>query len=183
MIDTLAPIFHELANLIRCNRAATAAEYADVIRACVAQHVHHVAEVLRVAALVGADGDAIGVFLNGGTDDVRHAAVVTEVNHLGAFRLDEPTHDVDRGIVAVEQRGSGDESQGRLAIGRFSTRYFPGCNAHGRPPWGVRLWARYGRGQSRGPVQWPVCVTLILIRIKIFVELSLKQRLIGHSAT
>jgi hypothetical protein len=38
-------------------------------------------------------------------------AVVAEVDHFRALRLDQPAHDVDRGVVAVEQAGGGDEAQ------------------------------------------------------------------------
>jgi hypothetical protein len=44
------------------------------------------------------------------------AAVVAEVDDLGALGLDQPAHDVDRGVVAVEQAGGGDESQRRGVV-------------------------------------------------------------------
>ena len=59
---------------------------------------------------IGGDGDALHVFLQRGVDDLLHRAVVAEVDHLGAGRLQDAAHDVDRGIVAVEQRGGGDEA-------------------------------------------------------------------------
>jgi hypothetical protein len=60
-----------------------------------AQQVDHVLEVLDVAALVGADGDALHVFLQGGGDDFVDAAVVAQVDHLGAHALQDAPHDVD----------------------------------------------------------------------------------------
>ena len=43
---------------------------------------------------------------------------LTSIIYLGALALDEAPHDVDRGVVAVEQGGRGDEPQrGRLGRG------------------------------------------------------------------
>ncbi|MGH8111049.1 MAG: hypothetical protein ACREPL_03795 [Rhodanobacteraceae bacterium] len=36
---------------------------------------------------------------------------MAEVDHFRPLRLDDPTHDVDRGVVAVEQAAGGDETQ------------------------------------------------------------------------
>jgi hypothetical protein len=74
------------------------------------EQVDHVLEVLDVAALVGADGDALGVFLQRGGDDLLHRAVVAQVDHLGAHALQDAPHDVDGRVVAVEQRRRGDET-------------------------------------------------------------------------
>ncbi len=68
-----------------------------------AEELDEVLEVLDVAALVGGDGDALDVLLDGRVDDLTHAAVVPEVDDLGALALHDPPHDVDRGVVAVEQ--------------------------------------------------------------------------------
>ena len=75
------------------------------------QKVNHELEVLDVPALVGRNGDGIGIFLDGGTHDVQHAAVVAEVDHFRALRLDQPPHDVDGGVMTVEQRCGGHEAQ------------------------------------------------------------------------
>ena len=75
-----------------------------------AQQVDHVLEVLDVAALVGADRDALHVFLQRRGDDLVDRAVVAEVDHLGAHALQDAAHDVDRRVVAVEQRRGGDEA-------------------------------------------------------------------------
>jgi hypothetical protein len=53
-------------DLGRHDHAAAAAEHLDVRGAALAQQVDHVLEVLDVAALVGADGDALGVLLQRG---------------------------------------------------------------------------------------------------------------------
>ena len=112
-VDALDAVGLELLDLVRRDGAAAAHDHADVLRAELAQHVHHVPEVLVVAALVGTAGDAVGVFLDRGAHDVGDAAVVAEVHDLGAVRLQQPADDVDGGVVAVEQRSGADEAQRR----------------------------------------------------------------------
>src|SRR3546814_18582575 len=56
--------------------------------------------------------------MQGGADDGCDRAVVAEVDDFGALRLDQPPHDVDGGVVAVEQAGGGDEAQrGGVGLG------------------------------------------------------------------
>jgi hypothetical protein len=118
-VDARDAVGLQLADLGRHDHAAAAAEHLDVLAAALAQQVDHVLEVLDVAALVGADGDALHVFLQGGGDDLVDAAVVAEVDHLGAHALQDAPHDVDGGVVAVEQAGRGDEAHlvGRAVVG------------------------------------------------------------------
>ncbi|MNY46119.1 hypothetical protein D3C86_1812690 [compost metagenome] len=78
-------------------------------RPALAQEVDHELEVLDVPALVGADGDALHVLLDGGLDDLGDRAVVAQVDHLGAGVLQDAAHDVDRRVVPVEERGGRDE--------------------------------------------------------------------------
>ena len=110
-VDTLDAVGLEFLDLVRRDRAAAAHDDADMRRAEVAQHVHHVLEVLDVAALVGTARDAVRVFLQGRAHDVGDAAVVPEVHDLGAVRLQQPADDIDRGVVTVEQRSGAHESQ------------------------------------------------------------------------
>src|SRR5207253_4778676 len=69
---------------------------------------------------VRAHRDALYVFLQSGGDDIVHAAVVAEVDHLRAHALQDATHDVDRGVVAVEQARGRDEADlvGRTIAGQ-----------------------------------------------------------------
>ncbi len=92
------------------DHAAAAAEHLDVRAAALAQQVEHVLEELDVAALVGRDRDAVRVFLQRAVDDLVDRAVVAEVDHLAARRLQDAPHDVDRRVVAVEQARRGDEA-------------------------------------------------------------------------
>ena len=52
----------------------------------------------------------MGVLLDGCDDDLLHRAVVPEMHDLGPGGLEDPAHDVDRGVVPVEQARRGDET-------------------------------------------------------------------------
>ena len=58
-----------------------------------------------MAALVGTDGNALRVFLQGSGYHLFHTAVVPEVNDLGAHAHQDAAHDVDGSVVPVEQAG------------------------------------------------------------------------------
>jgi hypothetical protein len=66
-----------------------------------------------VTALVGADRDAIGVFLDRRAHDVIHTPIVPEMDNLGALRLNQASHDVDCGIVTIKQGCGGHKAQWR----------------------------------------------------------------------
>ena len=100
----------QLLDLARHDHPATTAVDANVAGALLAQAIEQVREVLDVAALVRADGDALDVFLQGGVHDVVDGSVVPQVDHLGALRLQDSPHDVDRRVMAVEQARRRDES-------------------------------------------------------------------------
>ena len=104
----------EVGDLLGDDHAAAAAVHLDVAGAALAEKVHHVLEVLDVAALVARDRDALRVLLDGRPHDVVHGAVVAEVDHLDALRLQDAPHDVDCGVVAVEQAGGRHEADGVL---------------------------------------------------------------------
>ena len=101
------------------DHAAAAADDPDVVGAGLAQRLHEVLEVLHVAALVRRDRDALDVLLERRVDDLLHRAVVPEVDDLAALALEDPPHDVDRRVVAVEQARGGDEADG--VLGRWSS--------------------------------------------------------------
>jgi hypothetical protein len=128
MVDALHPIGLQLGDLLRGDGAAAATEHPHMAGAAFAQHVHHVLEVLDVAALVGRQRDRIGVLLQRRAHHILDAAVVAEMDHLRALRLDQPAHDVDRRVVAVEQAGRGDEAQ-RAGVG-LRQRHAGRGNAH-----------------------------------------------------
>ncbi|EXI67715.1 MAG: hypothetical protein AW08_01656 [Candidatus Accumulibacter adjunctus] len=102
-IDARHAVGVQFSDLAWHDDAATATENLDVLAAAGAQQVDHVLEELDVAALVGSDGDPLHIFLQGRVDDLLDGAVVAKMNHLGARRLQDAAHDVDRCIVPVEQ--------------------------------------------------------------------------------
>jgi hypothetical protein len=123
----------ELLDLGRHDHAAAAAEDLDVLAAVLAQQVDHVLEEFDVPALVGRDRNALHVFLQRGIDDLAYRAVVPEVDDLGAGGLENPPHDVDRRIVAVEKRRSGDETH--LVLGLVSDEFLGNAQVgHGVSP-------------------------------------------------
>ncbi len=111
----------QVRNLIRHDNAAAAAEHLDVLAATLFQQVYHVLEVFDVATLVAGNGDTLRIFLQGGGDDLFDRAVVPKVDYLGAIGHQDASHDVDGGVMAIEQRGGGDEAHlvGRLVFGQF----------------------------------------------------------------
>ena len=111
VVDALDAVRLELLDLGRRDRAAAAAEHADVTGAALSQHVDHVPEVLDVTTLVRAHGDRVGILLDRGAHDLRDAPVVAEMDHLGAAGLDQPPHHVDRRVVAVEERRRRDDAE------------------------------------------------------------------------
>ena len=104
VVDALDAVVHQLPDFLGRDRAATAAEHAYMPGPELAKPVHHVTEELVVPALVGADGDAVGVLLDGRAHDVVDAAIVAEVHDFHATRLDQAPHYVNGRIVTIEQR-------------------------------------------------------------------------------
>src|SRR5206468_9328191 len=98
-----------LADLSGYDHTSASGEHLDVLPAALAQQIEHVAEELNVPALIGAHRDSVRVLLQRGSDDLLDRAVVAKVNDLDAAHLEHAADDVDRGVVAIEQTGSGDE--------------------------------------------------------------------------
>lgn len=61
-------------------------------------------------AKVRRDRHTLRVLLQRGVHHLLDRPVVTEVDHLAALALEDPTHDVDRGVMPVEQSRGGDET-------------------------------------------------------------------------
>jgi hypothetical protein len=74
-------------DLPRDDDTAAPAVDLDVPGAALAQQLHEVGEVLDVAALVGADRDALRVLLYCRCHYLVHRAVVPEVDHFRALPL------------------------------------------------------------------------------------------------
>ena len=106
----------QLFDFVGDDDAAATAEYLDVLAAALAQQVNHILEVLDVAALVGGDGDAMHILLNGGVHDFVDRPVVAEMDDFDAAGLEDAAHDVDRCIMAVEQARCGNEANFVLCL-------------------------------------------------------------------
>jgi hypothetical protein len=134
VIDALDAVGLQLLDFFRRDGAAATAEHAHMAGAALAQHVDHVFEVFDVAALVGRQRDGVGVLLQRRAHHVFHRAVVAEVDHFGALRLDDAPHDVDGRVVAVEQAGRGDKAQRRGLGLRVAGGNVLGRRTHGATP-------------------------------------------------
>lgn len=108
--DPLDAVGLQLGDLRGDDDPASAPVDLDVAPALGSQPVHQVAEVLHVAALIGADRHPLDVFGDGCFHHVVHRPVVAQVDDLGPLGLQEAAHDVDGGVVAVEQARGGDEA-------------------------------------------------------------------------
>ena len=106
--------------------APTAAKDAHVLASGLIEQVSDVGEVLQVAALVGGQGDSVCVFLDGAIHDVLCRAVVAKVDDLRPGGLHQTSNDVDGRVVAVEERGGGDDAHGPRARreGWLATLFF-----------------------------------------------------------
>jgi hypothetical protein len=62
-------------------------------------------------ALIGANSNGIGVFLNGRLDNLLHRSIVREVYDLGAACLQNSAHNIDCRVVAVEKARCGDKAE------------------------------------------------------------------------
>ncbi len=113
-VDLFHPVTLERLDLLRGYRSAAADDHANVFAATFPQHLDHVREVLVVAALIGTHRNGVCVLLDRRPHNVRDAAVMAKVHDFGAVRLQQAADHVDRGVVAVEQRGGGNEAQGAL---------------------------------------------------------------------
>ena len=131
----------ERLDLARHDHAAAAAVHPHVAGALGPEAVDEVAEVLVVAALVRRHRHALHVLLDHRGDDLVDRAVVPEVDHLAALRLEDPPHDVDGGVVPVEQAGRGDEAHGVLGDVQPPSC----CRGYGESPRAPKPARRYRR--------------------------------------
>ena len=91
--------------------AAAATEDTNVSTTAFFQKLDHELEELNMPALVRRNRNALRIFFNRSFHNLFDTAVVPKVNDLGAFLLQNPPHDVDRGIVAIEQRSRRHKTQ------------------------------------------------------------------------
>ena len=103
------PVLLERGDLRGDDHTSTAAVDADVAAAGSPEPIDEVCEVLHVSALVRADGDTLHILGDSGADDLVHGAVVAQVDDFGTLGLQDAAHDVDGGVVSVEQAGGAHE--------------------------------------------------------------------------
>jgi hypothetical protein len=155
-VDACDAIALQVADLRRHDHTAPAAEDLDVLAAALTEQVHRVLEILDMPALVRADRDALRVLLQRGRHHFVDGAVVAEVDHLGAHAHQDAPHDVDRGVVSVEQCCRGDESNlggGAVLSERLE---FSGQVGHGKSPLAVTLGVHGTvRDDESGRIAWP----------------------------
>ena len=127
------------------NHPAAAAEHFDILAAARLEQVDHILEELDMAALIGGDRNAVRIFLEGGIDDFLNRAVMAEMNDLNPGGLEDAAHDVDGGVVAVEQRGGSDETD---LVAGLVVRMLAGgrCWHGGSPGKGLVKIIRHGAG-------------------------------------
>ena len=106
----------QFSNLGGNDDAAAASEYLDARAAAFFQQVNHVFEVFDMPALIAGHGDGMCVLLQSSGHDFVNRAVVAEVNDFSAVGHQNAAHDVDGGVVTVEERGRGDKAN---SVGRF----------------------------------------------------------------
>ena len=94
--------------------AATASEDLDVTGALLRELVGEVGEVLDMSTLIGRHRYGVRVLTDGSAHHLVDTAVVTEVDDFGALRLQDASHDVDGGVVAVKEACGGHETNRRL---------------------------------------------------------------------
>ena len=113
------------------DHAATATKHLDVGAATRTQQIDHVLEVLHMAALVRADGNALHVFLQRSSHHLVHRAVMAQVDDLGAHALQNAAHDVDGRVVAIKQAGGCDKAHFVLGTVVGQGLVFSGQIGHG----------------------------------------------------
>ena len=99
------------------NNAPASPEHPNIRPIALAQHIDHVGKKFGMAALIGAHRNSLDIFLNRRIDNLRNAAVVSEVDHLCPGRLQESADDIDRGIMAVKEAGCRHEPDAIAGIG------------------------------------------------------------------
>ncbi len=86
-VDAADAVLLQLCDFLADDHPAAAAEDADFGGVALTEPVEEVLEVFDVAALVGADGDAVGVFLKRRLEHLVDGPVVAEMDHLHAGGL------------------------------------------------------------------------------------------------
>jgi hypothetical protein len=80
------------------------------------EQVVHVLEKFHVPTLVGSDGNGLHILLDGTVYNFLNGSIVSQVDHLTACGLNDAPHDVNCGIVPIEERGRRDNADVVLGL-------------------------------------------------------------------
>lgn len=130
-VDAIDAVRMQLLDLRREDRAAASSEDAD-LRPALLEQVVHVLEELEMSALIGGDRDRLRVLLDRALHDLLRRAVVTEMDHFRARRLENPAHHIDRRVMPIEERRGGHDANGALRLIWRGSRRQGSSNLEGR---------------------------------------------------
>ncbi len=102
----------ERTNFRRRDGSTSTTKDADVLTTGFIKQLANVGEVLDVTALIGCECHGVSVFLNGAIHDGLCGLVVAQMDDFCSGGLNETTHDVDGGVMAVKQGRSGNDANG-----------------------------------------------------------------------
>src|SRR5687768_17271864 len=97
-------------NFLGKDGSPAATEYFNVPAAVVVEQVFHVFEKFNMPPPVGSDGNTMNIFLNGTFYYFPYTSVMAQMNDLRTFALQDAPHDIDGGVMSIEQGGSGNDS-------------------------------------------------------------------------
>jgi hypothetical protein len=86
------------------------------------QQINHVFEGFHMPALVAGHGNALSIFFYRGVDQLLDRSVVGQMDNFDTGILQNPAHDICRGIVTVEKCGGGDYSDNIFRSVNFNIR-------------------------------------------------------------
>ena len=74
------------------------------------KEIIHILEVFVMSTLIAGHRDGLRVFLYRGIYHFFNAAVMAKMNYLNTRSLNYPSHDINGGVMTIEQAGSRDEA-------------------------------------------------------------------------
>ncbi|SRR5258706_10853056 len=99
----------QLLNFSRKNRPSAPTKDFDVATAVFLQQVFHVFKKFNMSALVRGDGNSLDIFFDSCLNDLFYGPVVSQMDDLGAFALHDPPHNINSGVMTIEQTCSRDD--------------------------------------------------------------------------
>src|SRR6185312_4952630 len=103
-IDAADPVCLQLFNFRWKDGSPAATKNADMSATAFRQQVFQVFKEFNMSALVRSDGNGLYIFFDRRFRNFLYTPVMPEMNHLHALALKYPAHDIDGGIMSVEER-------------------------------------------------------------------------------